>query len=89
MLRNGLELTLIDFGCATRDLLTSSKDGNMANMAPEIVVAPVGVTTDQSKTDVWATGCLVYELLGLEHPFTGVGPHKFILHPNDMKDVRE
>ena len=89
MLRNGLELTLIDFGCATRELLTSSRNGNMANMAPEIVVAAAGATTDQSKTDVWATGCIVYELLGLEHPFMGDGPHKFILHPNDMKDVSQ
>lgn len=64
------ELRLIDFGCAATCLTPKTRDGNPANMAPEVAGAPETAKTFNYKdNDIWAVGCLVYELLKLKHPF--------------------
>jgi serine/threonine protein kinase len=44
-------------------------EGNLANRAPE-VIRPADVrAVDISKADVWAAGCVLYQLIENKHPF--------------------
>ncbi|GIX60579.1 serine/threonine-protein kinase Nek3 [Babesia caballi] len=47
--------------------ISSHKSGTLMYTAPEILVSSGACTSFES--DVWALGCLLYELLTLSHPF--------------------
>ncbi|XP_060584840.1 serine/threonine-protein kinase Pink1, mitochondrial-like isoform X2 [Ruditapes philippinarum] len=75
------QLVVGDFGCCLADdrhglqipYPTEHMDrgGNTALMAPEISTAEPGMFSylDYSKSDLWATGALAYEILGADNPF--------------------
>jgi serine/threonine protein kinase len=64
------ECRLIDFGCAAQSLRPPTREGNPANMPPEVASgAEDAASYDYRGADVWAVGCTVYELLGCGHPW--------------------
>ncbi|CAO1377164.1 unnamed protein product [Diamesa hyperborea] len=77
-------LVLSDFGCCIADkkhklqIPYSSheidKGGNTALMAPEIILKEPGTfaVLNYSKSDLWATGAIAYEIFGKPNPFYNV-----------------
>lgn len=74
-------LVLSDFGCCLSDSAWGlrvpfftddvNRGGNGCLMAPEIATAKPGpdVYLDYSKSDIWATGAVAYEIFGGRNPF--------------------
>ena len=62
--------------------------GTPAYMAPE---QAAGDPDTDHRADIYAFGCMAYELLGGQPPFAGLPPHKLLVaHLNDApRDVRE
>ena len=50
--------------------------GSVIGLPPEVRSAKAGnnVTVDYSKSDVWAIGCIGYQLIGQEHPWSSLDP---------------
>eukprot|EP00457_Paulinella_chromatophora_P002176 gb/GEZN01002180.1/.p1 GENE.gb/GEZN01002180.1/~~gb/GEZN01002180.1/.p1 ORF type:complete len:825 (+),score=123.18 gb/GEZN01002180.1/:53-2527(+) len=69
------ELFLLDFGCATRTFVTPLVAGNRINVPPE-GLSPSDDGINTKLFDVWAVGCLVYQILGEPHPFAREGPRQ-------------
>jgi len=68
-----------DFGLArtlgTQSYLAQTMCGTPYYISPELCKSePYG-----AKSDVWALGCMLYELLTLKRPFTGTSLHKVVL----------
>ena len=76
-----VQVVISDFGCCwanksygfkcpyfTDDV---DKGGNSALMAPEVANAQPGLLSfiDYSKSDVWSTGAIAYEIFGQDNPF--------------------
>ena len=77
------DVKILDFGVA-KSLGTSSSEGAAALMATDIGIVlgtPAYMSPEQARglvvdkrTDVWAFGCLLYELLTRQRPFVGITP---------------
>ncbi len=68
---------------AGKDDFASTVIGTPYNMSPEICEDK----PYDEKSDVWAIGCLLYELLTLKHPFTGACFHSTVSKcPNAHSD---
>ncbi|GLV41630.1 PTEN-induced putative kinase 1 [Carabus blaptoides fortunei] len=74
-------LVVTDFGCCLADranglhlpynTMEVDKGGNTALMAPEVITQMPGTFTviNYSKSDLWAAGCIAYEIFGEMNPF--------------------
>jgi len=67
------QVVLGDFGTAftgdTVNSLDSAVEGNQANRPPEVVRPTDERQVNVSKADLWAVGCVLYELVEGRHPF--------------------
>ncbi|XP_025830930.1 serine/threonine-protein kinase PINK1, mitochondrial [Agrilus planipennis] len=90
-------LVITDFGCCLADKSTGlllpytsyeiDKGGNVALMAPEIVNKTPGsfATLNYTKSDLWASGAIAYEIFGMTNPFYD-GPRWSRLKSTDYKE---
>lgn len=74
-------LVVTDFGCCLADranglqlpynTMEVDKGGNTALMAPEVITQMPGTFSviNYSKSDLWAAGCIAYEIFGQPNPF--------------------
>jgi NIMA (never in mitosis gene a)-related kinase len=72
-------LAVGDFGIAkimeSRDAVTSVTSGTPLYMAPEVLHGNVC----SCKSDVWALGCVLYELMCFRHPFEAKDPSSLVV----------
>ena len=66
---NGFQVVIGDFGTLNPFLYTEHVASNTANRSPELFDFNGKDPVDISKNDVWAAGCILFELLTGEHPF--------------------
>ena len=100
ILLSGRTAVVADFGIAKAIVAAQEKPagatltqlgtaiGTPAYMAPE---QAAGDPDTDHRADIYAFGCMAYELLGGQPPFAGLPPHKLLVaHLNDApRDVRE
>ena len=66
---NGFQVVIGDFGTLNPFLYTEYVASNTANRAPELFDFDGKNPVDIRNNDVWAAGCILFELLTGEHPF--------------------
>ena len=66
---DGLQVVIGDFGTVNPFLYTEHVSSNIANRAPELFDFNGKDPVDIRNNDVWAAGCILYEVLTGEHPF--------------------
>ena len=66
---NGFQVVIGDYGTLNSFLYTEHVGSNTANRSPELFDFNGKDPVDIRKNDVWAAGCILFELLTGEHPF--------------------
>ena len=66
---NGFQVVIGDFGTVNPFLYTEHVASNIANRSPELFDFNGNDPVDIRNNDVWAAGCILYEVLTGEHPF--------------------
>ncbi|GAB0090756.1 serine/threonine-protein kinase PINK1, mitochondrial [Sergentomyia squamirostris] len=94
-------LVVADFGCCVADKRNGlrvpyptaevDKGGNTALMAPEIITQQPGAfaTLDYTKSDLWTTGAIAYEIFGSPNPFYSSTVKNFSYKEEDLPPMTE
>ena len=65
----GTQVVIGDFGTTHPFIYEEDCEGNIVNRSPELLKFQKGHPVDIRKNDVWATGCIFFEILEGKHPF--------------------
>jgi len=85
---DGVKVTLVDFGSAGRKFGPEAQNGNLAGtppyMAPEFFSPRARNLTLSGKPDMWALGCILYEIWSQDSSFLSERMEKKLLRDPDF-----